>query len=393
MSDAWNGRLDELRQRVLLFGGGALVVSLVGAFLDPTQFFRSWLLAYLFWIALPLGAFGFVCLHNMTGGAWGFVIRRILESAAATMPLVAVLFLPVLLGVQHLYPWAVPEVVAADELIRHKTPYLNVPFFVARAVLYFAAWIGASWLLVRWSRQQDEGGSHGPDLTRRMQLVSGAGLPLYALTVSFATIDWGMTLEPEWFSTVYGMIFVAGQGLATLAFAILVLWRVRDRGELRGVVQPSHFNDLGSLTLAFVMLWAYLAFSQYLIIWSGNLPEEIGWYLHRSRGGWQLVGPVLMAFHFALPFLLLLSRGRKRDPAALARVAGWVLALRWVDLYWLVVPAFFPEAVHIHWLDLTLFVAIGGLWLAFFLHRLGSWPLLPQNDPRLAEALEPSEAH
>lgn len=392
MSDR-RDRLQTLGSRALMVGVGALALSVVGWFLDPAQFYRSWLLAYLFWIAIPLGSFGFVCLHNMSGGAWGFVIRRILESAAATMPWVAVFFVPVVLGMEHLYPWANPEYVAADPILQHKTPYLNVPFFLLRAAVYFAAWIGASALIVNYSRRQDKGEAPRENLTRRMQLISGAGLPLYALTVSFATIDWGMTLEPHWFSTVYGMIFVAGQGLTTLAFAIFVLARLRDEPPLSDKVRPGHFGDLASLTFAFVMLWAYLAFSQYLIIWSGNLPEEISWYLHRSHGGWQFVGPALMAFHFALPFLLLLNRSRKRDPKALARVAVWILVARWVELYWVITPSFYSDSLHLHWLDITIWLGIGGLWVSFFLRQLTSWSLLPLNDPRLAEALEPAEAH
>lgn len=396
MSAALVDRLQDLRRRAALIGGTALALSLAGAVLDPARFYQSWLLAYLFWIAIPLGAFGFVCLHNMSGGAWGFVIRRILESAAGTMPLVALLFLPVALGLGHLYPWADPEAVAASELLQHKAAYLNVPFFLARAALYLGLWIGASSLVVGCSRRQDEGGPEVSRLTRRLQLMSGAGLPLYALTVSFAAIDWAMTLEPDWYSTVFGMLFVAGQGLATLAFAILALAWLHRYEPLAGIVRPSHFGDLGNLTLAFVMLWAYLSFSQYLIIWSGNLPEEILWYLHRSHGGWQLVGPLLMAFHFAVPFVLLLSRERKRRARAVAGVAAWILVFRWVDLYWVVAPSFRPDGLSLHWLDLTCLVAIGGLLGAVFLHKLASWPLLPENDPRMHQGLghgAPVETH
>lgn len=384
----------EARQRqALLVGVGALSLSLVGWFMDPQQFYQSWLMNYLFWLAFPLGAFGFVCLHNMTGGAWGFVVRRILESAASTTPLLLVFFLPVVLGLHELYEWADPAHVAEDTLLQHKAPYLNVPFFLTRAALYFGLWLLATYLVTLWSRQQDQGETPRPNLTRRLQLLSGAGLPLYALTVSFATIDWGMTLEPHWFSTIYGMLFVAGQGLATLAFAIITLGLLRDREPLAGVARPNHFHDLGNLTLAFVMLWAYMSFSQYLIIWAGNLPEEIGWYLARSEGGWQYFGPLLIAFHFALPFLLLLARRRKQSPPALMRIAAWVLVLRWIDIFWLIAPAFSPRQFSIHWLDITVFVAMGGLWLAFFLNRLGSWSLLPVNDPRIDEALSAHEVH
>ncbi len=386
-------RLGALQRLGLSVGGAALAASAVGFAMNPEQFFRSYLVAYLFWLALPLGSFGLVCLHNMTGGGWGFVIRRILESAAATMPLMAVLFLPVLFGMSSLYPWARPELVASSELLQHKAPFLNVPFFVARAVLYFAIWIAVTYLVTRWSSQQDQGDEPRPRLTRRLQLLSGAGLPIYALTVSFAMIDWGMSLEPEWFSTIYGMLFVAGQGLTTLAFAILVLGWLRDSEPLASVVRPGHFHDLGNLTLAFTMLWAYLSYSQYLIIWAGNLPEEISWYLHRSAGGWELFAPILMGFHFALPFLLLLARRRKQSITRLARVAAVILLMRWLDLYWLITPAFSPGELHVHWLDLTLLAGIGGVWAYLFARRLGSCSLLPLNDPRIHEALDAAQAH
>ena len=387
------GALARAQRRALWIAGAALLAAAVGFALDPQQFYRSYLTNYLFWLALPLGGFGFVCLHNMTGGGWGFVIRRILETAAGTMPLMAVLFVPLLFGVQTLYPWARPEALAHDALLAHRAPYLNVPFFLARAALYFAIWLSVTRLVTRWSARQDEGAGPRVRLTRRLQLLSGAGLPIYALTVSFAAIDWGMTLEPEWFSTIYGMLFVAGQGLTTLAFAVIVLRSLRRFEPLAGVVRRSHFHDLGNLMLAFVMLWGYLSFSQYLIVWSGNLPEEIGWYLNRTRGGWQVFGPALIALHFALPFLLLLARRRKQSAAALARIAAWILVLRWVDMFWLITPSFFPGRFHLHWLDLVLGVGIGALWSFAFLRRLGSWPLLPRNDPRLAPLLESGEAH
>ncbi|NKB88553.1 MAG: hypothetical protein GKS06_10060 [Acidobacteria bacterium] len=386
-------RFGALKQRALLVGLAALALSLVGWFLDPQQFYQSWLVGFLYWIAFPLGAFGFVCLHNMTGGAWGFVIRRILESAAGTTPLMALLFLPVVLGLHDLYEWADEAHVAADALLQHKAPFLNVPFFLTRAAIYFAIWILFTQLIVRWSGQQDEGNEPRPNLTRRIQLLSGAGLPIYAMTVSFATIDWGMTLEPHWFSTIYGMLFVVGQGLTTLAFSIILLSKLSEREPLAGVVKTGHFHDLGNLSLAFVMLWAYMSFSQYLIIWSGNLPEEISWYLNRSAGGWEFFAPVLIAFHFALSFLLLLARRRKQAPSALMRIAVWILVLRFVDIFWLIAPAFSPGEFQLHWMDITAPLAIGGLWLAFFFHRLGSWPLLPANDPRIDEALKAHEVH
>jgi len=380
MPDALERRLALWRGRALRVALVAGVLALLGLLLDPQGFFRSYLIAYLFWIALPLGAYGLVALHHMVGGGWGFVIRRILESAAATLPLMALLFVPLLFGLDDLYPWARPETVAGDALLQHKQPYLNVPFFAGRAALYFSLWIGVVSVLNRLSARQD--GSGDPAISRRLQLLSGPSLPLYGLTVSFAAIDWAMSLEPHWFSTIYGMLFVAGQGLATLAFATVALVMLADLPPLVAVVRPKHFHDLGNLTLAFVMLWAYMAYSQYLIIWSGNLPEEITWYLHRGAGGWQYLGVALIFLHFALPFLLLLSRRTKRSGEALLRVALLLLALRFVDIYWLIAPAFSPRLFTFGWLDVVLPVAIGALWIAAWTRNLESWSLLP-NDPNM----------
>lgn len=380
-------RLDGVRQRALLVGGAGLLVGLVGAFVSFEQFLQSYLLAYLFVISVALGSFGFVMLHNMVGGAWGFVIRRFLETGVQTLPLMALLFLPIAFGLDDLYLWARPEAVAADELLQHKEPYLNAGFFLGRTALYFAVWIGLGLLVVRWSMRQDE--TADPALTRRMQLMSGPGLVLYGLTASFAAVDWGMTLEPHWFSTIYGMLFVAGQGLTTLAFAILVLAFARRFPPLSHVTSKTHLHDLGNLTLAFVMLWAYLAFSQYLIIWSGNLPEEIPWYLHRTAGGWQVVALLLVAFHFVLPFFLLLARRTKKSVRMLSILAVGILLMRFVDFVWLIVPAFHPEGFAIHWLDVALTVGLGGVWLAAFAWLLRGKALLPYHDPRLGEALEP----
>jgi len=376
--DALSRRLGAWRRTAMLTAAGATVLALIGLALEPGQFLHSYLVAYLFWIALPLGAFGLVALHHMVGGQWGFVIRRILESATATLPLMALLFIPLLFGLGEMYPWARPEEVAADPLLVHKAPYLNVGFFVTRAVLYFAIWIAITAVSNRLSAR--EGADDAPT-RRKLQHVSSLALPLYGLTVSFAAIDWAMSLEPHWFSTIYGMMFVAGQGLATLAFATLVLAAIVDLPPMAGVAGPGHFRDLGSLTLAFVMLWAYMAYSQYLIIWSGNLPEEIAWYLHRNGGGWQYFGPVLIGLHFAIPFLVLLQRRVKQRTRLLAAVAVWILLLRYVDIYWLITPAFSPSRFVVSWLDVVVPVAMGAIWVAVFLRRLESWALLPYPPP------------
>jgi hypothetical protein len=376
----------RLKQRALLAGAAGLAVCAGGGLVNPEQFFRSYLLGYLLWIGVALGSLGIVMLHHLTGGGWGFVVRRCLESGARTLPFMAGLFLPLLFGLPHLYAWARPAEVARDALLQHKSMYLNVPFFTIRTAGYFAIWIGLTALVTRWSFEQDR--TADPALTRRLQVLSGPGLAAYGLTATFAAIDWVMSLEPHWFSTIYGVLFIVGQVLASLAFMIPVALQLADREPLAQVISPARLQDLGNLLLAFVMLWAYIAFSQYLIIWAGNLPEEIPWVLHRTHSGWQWIALTLIVFHFVVPFLLLLSRGTKRSVPVLSAVAVGLVGMRLVDLFWLVVPAFHHTGVAIHWMDLMAPVGIGGIWVALFVWQLQGQSLVPVHDPRLRELLE-----
>jgi hypothetical protein len=297
----------------------------------------------------------------------------------------AILFVPIAFGLGDLYLWAQPAVVARDELLQHKAAYLNVPFFLGRTVLYFVAWIGLTYALNRWSLEQDRTADVG--LSRRMQLFSGPGIGVYGLTVTFASFDWLMSLDPHWYSTLFGAWFVAGQGLSALAFAIAALYWLSDRQPLAEVVTTGIFHDLGKLLLAFVMVWAYLSFSQFLIIFSANLPEEITYYLDRSRGGWQWVAAALVLLHFVVPFVLLLSRQMKRNPGLLAIVAAGVFLMRFVDMTWLVVPNFTHAEMRIHWMDLLAPVGLGGIWLGLCLRQVKTRPLLPLHDPYMDEAL------
>jgi hypothetical protein len=375
---------DRLQQRALIVGGGGIVLCGVGAMLNPTQFFRSYLLAYLFWLGIPLGCLAVLMLHHLVGGAWGAVIRRVLESGTRTLPLLALLFVPLLFGLYDLYSWARPETVAADALLQRKRPYLNVPFFVLRSACYFVVWFTISYFLNRWSRLQDQ--TAADPFERRMRLLSGPGLVLYVLTATFASVDWAMSLEPHWFSTIYGILVIVGQLLATLAFTIVVAALLGDAPPLSAVISPAHFHDLGNLLLAFVMIWAYMAISQFLIIWAGNLPEEITWYLHRTKGGWEWIALGLILFYFALPFLLLLARGIKQRAQLLVWVATAILVMRVVDIFWLVVPAFQPAMISIHWMDIMALMGIGGLWVATFVWQLKGRSLLPVYDPGLQGA-------
>jgi hypothetical protein len=377
--------LERYQRPALLVGGVALAVCAIGGYFQPDQFFRSYLFAFLFWAGIALGCMAVAMLHHVTGGAWGLTIRRPLEAGMRTLPFVVVLFLPIALGLGRIYEWAHPEAVAADPILKYKSLYLNVPFFLGRAAVYFGAWLVLAYFLNRWSLEQDATGDRS--IARRLQLLSSAGLVLYGLTVTFASIDWAMSLEPHWFSTMYGVLFIAGQGLSAFAFIVAVLVLLSGRSPLAEFVEARHYHDLGKLMLAFVMFWAYVSFSQYLIIWAGNLPEEIPWYLRRLQGGWGWVGAALVVLHFALPFFLLLPASANRNPRILLGVAGLVLFMRLVDVFWLTRPAFAEGRFHLHWMDLLAPVGVGGLWLATFLWQLGKRPLLPVNDPEMQQVL------
>ena len=380
--------LPELRdlQRKLLLGGGiGMLICALGLVLNPAQFVRSYLTTYLLLLGITLGSLALVMVHQVSGGAWGVVIRRILGAATRTLPVLTALFIPIVLGMRYLYPWTDAAAVAHDEILQWKRPYLNVPFFLVRAVIYFAVWNSIVFLLNKWSLEQDATGD--PLIAKRMQKLAAGGLLGYGLTITFASFDWAMSLEPHWFSTIYGVLLMGGQGLAAMAFAIVALTWLSRRAPLNELVTPNHFHDLGNLLLAFTMLWAYFGFSQYLIIWSGNLPEEAEWYIHRSAHGWQFIALALVSFHFAVPFLLLLLRVTKRRGEALARVAALLLVMRYIDLFWLTQPAFYSERLHVHWLDVLLPASLGILWLGLFVYQLRGRALLPLHDPEFTEAV------
>jgi hypothetical protein len=380
--------LARLQKYAQFAGFWGLLAGVVGLFLDPDQFFRSWLIGFLFCLGLTMGSLALLMLQHMSGGQWGLVGRRVFEAASRNVPFVALLFVPLLFGLPRLYTWAQPEAVRTDHVLQMKAPYLNVPFFAGRAVLYFAIWTLCSWLLNAWSAGQDRGEvAVHPSDTRRFRVVSAPGLLVYVITMTFASVDWIMSLDPHWYSTIFGLILVAGQGLAAYALVIAVLALLSNVEPYATYLNPRlHFLDLGKLLLAFVMLWAYFAFSQFLIIWAGNLPEEIPFFANRLRGGWQYVSLAILLGHFALPFVLLLSRDLKRRPHLLAKVAIAILVMRLVDVIWLVEPMFPHHGFPIHWLDVALPVGLVGVWTFLFARNLRSRPLLPLNDPFFKEA-------
>jgi hypothetical protein len=375
------------QRRAQAVGLVGLVVCAGLAFLHPRPFFRSYLVAFNFWLGIALGCLVIVMLYHLTGGGWGFVIRRLLESASRTLPLLVLSFVPLIFGLHDLYAWSNPGEDGHSALAGNKGLYLQVPFFLGRAAFYFVVWLVVAFLINRWSREQDR--TADPDLPRRFRLLSGPGLVLYGFTITFAAVDWVMSLQTDWFSTIFPVVFAVGQILTAFAFVIAVLALLADRPPFSGLVSAELLQDLGNLLLAFVMVWAYVSFAQFLLIWSGNLPEEIAWYVPRIQGGWQWLGWTLVTCQFALPFLLLLFRDVKRQPRTLAAVAGLVLALRFVDLVWQIVPSFAPPGLLGHWLDILIalvaLVGLGGIWMAVFLWQLNRAPLVPPHDPALAE--------
>jgi hypothetical protein len=374
--------ISQLQSRGMMIGIAGAVIGGLGVVLQPDQFMPSWLIGFLFCFGLSMGCLALLMLQHMTGGQWGLVTRRIFEAGSRLIPLCVLLFIPVAVFAPKLYLWARPEAVAASEILKMKAPYLNYGFFVARAVVYFAIWLFGMMMLNKWSAQQDAGEvAQTEEDTRRFRVLSAPGLLIYIILLSLAAVDWIMSLTPEWYSTIFGLILVVGQGLSALSLAVAVLAILVTREPMNGLLKARHFHDLGKLMLAFVMLWAYFSFSQFLIIWAGNLPEEIPYYLDRLRGGWQYLSLALVVGHFILPFCLLLSQDLKKRPQLLSRVAWFIIAIRLYDLIWLVAPTFNQGALPISLANVGIPLALAGLWVFLFAGQLRKRALVPVNDP------------
>ncbi len=385
-SDTVQPTLDRLQRNALVCGVIGVVLVVVLGMRDTQQLFRSYLFAFVYWISIPLGCTAILMLHHLTGGWWGLPIRRILEAGSRTIRLMAILFIPVLFGMSKLYLWANAAIVQSDPILQDKRWWLNPTGFVIRYFIYFGVWFLLVGLLNKWSREQDQTGN--PALADRMSAISGPGLVFWGFAVSGAAVDWVMSLEPHWYSTIYGLLFIAIEALIALSFTLFVLRMLSDFPPIKDSVAPSRFNDLGNILLAFVMLWAYLSFDQLIITWAGNLKEEIPWYMQRAFGGWAPVGVALVILHFFVPFLLLLQRGVKRRLRVLSIVAGWMVLLTLVDIYWIVVPSWDKLSPHVHFIDIFAVVGIGGLWVAAFAWQLKKLPLLPLHDPRFEGVLQ-----
>jgi MFS family permease len=407
-------------------GIAGFAACVFGWITTPREFFLAYLFGYLVWLGVALGSLGFLMIHHLTGGSWGYPVRRIFEAAISTLPILAILFVPILFGLRELYPWADAANVASDKILQHKHAYMNATSFIIRAAIMFAIWIFITRLLTKWSDEQDTTRSVEP--TKKLRRLSGPGLVIYPLTVTFAYVDWVMSMEADWYSTVFPLLICIGQMLSALAFVVILIGfstpspqsSPKGRGsfdgskevmqasrektgafsrrekvgmrapdlpnELQSLLGKERFHHLGNLLLAFTMMWAYLAYSQLIVIWSGDLPHEIAWYLHRIAGGWRWIAIVLLLFHFFGPFAFLLFRATKRSAKSLVAVAAIIFTTHVIDVWWLLAPSIYPSGFHLSWLAFAALFGIGGIWFAAFLKKIESQPLIPLNDPRFAVA-------
>ncbi len=374
------------------FGVGLLILSLVALFTGDTQrFLFSYLIAWSFCLSIALGALFFVMVHNVTKAYWSTVLRRIAEAVAWSFPMLAILFIPIALGMYDLYHWSHAEVVDPaspefDPIIDGKSPYLNEPFFFIRMAIYFMAWIIISYKL--WTRSIASDVDHKPETNYNLRFTSAWGIPVYAVTLAFASMDLLMTLEPHWYSTIFGVYFFAGSFLGAIALIILLTGLLQKRGGmLQQTVTTEHYHDLGKWLFALVAFWAYIATSQYMLLWYANIPETTVWYRVRLEGGWEHHATMLVLFHFVLPFLILLPRATKRYLPLLATMAGWMFVMHWFDIHWVTMPNAFLEG-GFHWVDITVWLGLFGVFVGAIIYRLSRHSLVPHNDPYLQRSLE-----
>lgn len=372
----------KFQKPAFIFGLIGAAASAYGFKADHGQFASSYLLAFIFWLGLAGGSLALLMIHHLCSGRWSFVIQRPVEAAARTMPLMALLFIPVALSMHELYEWTHAEEVAHDHILQWKSVYLNDHAFLMRAAGFFVLWTILAYTLSGWSNRLDQTEDAGS--VRKLRALAAVGLVMFGLSMTFASFDWLMSLEPHWFSSIYGALFMVGQGLSTFAFMAIIAAYMGKHSPLKGVITTQQYHDIGNMMFAFTILWTYMSFSQFIIIWSGNLPEETFWYLNRGRPGWLPVSFMLFGMNFVLPFLVMLFKVNKRNPDRLKRVAIWVLSVRLIDLYWQIGPTFRERALDLHWLDAATFVGIGGIWLTVFFALLKKRPLLIKHDPRFS---------
>jgi hypothetical protein len=381
--------IDKIRSRSMVVGVGAGVLALIGFVIAPDQFYRAYLLAFMLYLGLSLGSLGLLIIIHLTNGRWGLVIRRILEAATKNFWLMAILFVPFYFGIPHLYPWFKAADLAESENLRWiHAVYLDRPQYMVRALIYFAIWGMLTYFFTRWSAEQDEPGNRSH---KRSSTLAGPGALLFGFTLTFAAVDWVMSLSYGWTSTIYGLIFLIGQLISAVSFATVIAVILSRHEPMKSILNIDHLHDYGKWMLAFTMVWAYFSFSQWVIMWAGNLPEEIIWYRMRLHGGWQYFALFLAIFNFLVPFIILLSAQIKKEKGRIVWIAAFLLFTRFYDLYWLIMPNFENKSgFYFHWLNLVVPLAMGGFWLALFCRNLQGAPLLPLYAPLTTAVLEPA---
>ncbi len=376
-------------------GGLGLLLCLAGFISSPQHFFQSYLFAFLYWAGFGIGGLGVLLLNNVVGGKWGATARRFLVAQMRTLPLIGLFFVVLLAGMKYLYPWTHPDLVSANEFLHHKAPYLNIPFFLVRTVIYFGIWMLIGLRINKWYDEQDRTGAFG--LRERLRAFSAPCLLIFVVSATFAYIDWLLSADAQYYSTVYGGMLLIGNVVQTLALTNLTIILASKGDRFGGRINAKILHDLGNLMFAFTIFWAYLSASQLIITWPANLPQEISWYLDRTTGFWKVLAVVTAMSMFLIPFLALLSQGRKRDPRRLMKVAIWLLCARAIDLFWVVEPTFRNHSAgallgtsngfEIYWTDFAAFFGLGGIWVFMFIKQLRRSPLLPLRDGRVQEPL------
>lgn len=382
--------LARWQMPALVIGVGGIAGSIAGWVLAPETFFRSYLPSYIFWFDIAAGALTLQMLQYITGGEWGIMIRRPLGAAGRTLPWLALFFLPIVMAVWNghrypLYSWSDPAVMNHDEQLQKIRVYLNPAAFTVRAAIYFMIMIGFAFWLRRLASQFAE--TRSPYVNAARRRLSAVGVLVMVLLLTFVSIDWVMSLEPKWTSTMFGLSFTVGAGLSAFAFVTFFLSQLAETKAMSEILRPSHLRDLGNLTLAFVMLWAYTAYSQFLLIWYANIKEEIPYYLKRERGVWGFLAAALIIFHFFLPFFLLLMRSIKDRARTIGVVAVLILIMRYVDAYWLTAPSYYGEEFHYSWINIATFTGIGGIWIWWFIGQLKGQTIVPIHETWVEEAL------
>ena len=373
-----------------LFGVGAvgLIASIIGYFLDADQFFFSYLVSFVFFSGIALAALLMVMLHHITKSSWGVLFRRISETFISNIWIWAIFAIPVILGIHNLYHWSHEDAVMADKILKGKSAYLNTPFFIARQFIYFAIWGYLGYKLHKVSVEMDKTNDWG--LTALLRKVSAPGIPLFALSVAFASFDWLMSLDPHWFSTMFGVYFFAISFQTFWPVMILLVFYMQRKGILKNTIRQVHIYDLGAWFFAFTVFYAYIAFSQFLLIYYANLPEETLWYFHRLEGSWKYIAYSLLIFRFAIPFLVLLNREAKKNRTILTNISILVLVIHFAEIYWIAMPVLFKHGIHFSWMDITAFLGLGGIFFGLFFNTFKKHDMVPKNDPKLDDCLSKS---